>query len=126
MDTRILVDEDIEYGKNLLEFLDSKKLDIRIAMWFLDTETGRWHLILSTPLVDNIGPRKVYLKIIKYLEKFDSPIKIDDIKLLTYESPFANIFKGIFNTGDGISMIRFQENIINGLLIKDSVIYRVK
>ena len=125
MDTRILVDEDIESGKELLEFLDGKKLDIKIAMWFLDTEIGRWYLILSTPLVDEKGPRKVYLKLIKNLDGFETSIKIDNIKLLTYNSPFANIFKGIFNTGKGISQIRFQENVINGLLIKDAVIYRV-
>lgn len=126
MDTWILVDETIEDGKKLLEFLDSKELDIRIAMWFLDTETGRWNLILSTPLVDSEGPRKTYLKIIKLLENFETPITIDEIKLLTYDSPFANIFKSIFNTGEGISMIRFQENVINGLSIKDALIYRVK
>lgn len=128
MDTTILVDKDIESGKNLIEYLDKKNLDIKAALWIYNSELNRWYFIISSPLVDQNGARKMYLKIANHINKIRDSINfdVDDIRLLPYSSPLINLLKIGIRTGPGISGLRFQNNVINGQLIEDSYIYRMQ
>lgn len=127
MDTTILVEKDIESGRNLIEYLDNKNLNIKAALWLYNSEMNRWHFLISTPLVDEQGSRKLYFKIANYIKNIRDNINfdIDDIMLVSYNSALINMLKMMINTGTGISGIRFQNNVINGHLIEDAYIYRL-
>ncbi len=127
MDTTILVESDIEKGKKVIQYLDEKGLDIKIALWLYDKDADRWHLVLSTPLVDEFGSREIYVKIAEYLKdvQIDSDINVAHIKLWKYHSSLSRLFKQQIQTGDTLSQIRFRNNIINGTFIEDAIIYRV-
>jgi hypothetical protein len=127
MDTTILVDKDIESGKNLIEYLDKKNLSIKAAMWLYNSELKRWYFIISSPLVESEGTRKLYFKIANIINKKRDNINfdVDDIRLVPYSSPLINLIKMAIQTGPGISGIRFQNNVISGQLIEDAYIYRM-
>lgn len=127
MDTTILVEKDIESGKKLIEYLDNKNLDIKVALWLYNSEMCRWHFLISTELIDQEGARKLYFKIANYIKKIRDSINfdVDDIILTPYSSPLINLLKMVIKTGPGISGIRFQQNVINGHLIEDAYIYRL-
>jgi len=125
MDTRTLEREDIKSGAKLIEHFDNEGLKIKIAFWFLDEEIDRWYLYISTSSVQSEGSREVYKSILKSMQKIKTEIRIDDIKVIPYDSKMAKVFRDMIKTDKGINNIRFQNNILNGLLIKDALIYRV-
>lgn len=122
MDTRTLVREDIKLGKELIKHLDDKGLDIKIAFWFLEEEIDRWYLYISTPSVESEGSREVYRSILEAMQDIKTEIRINDIKVISYNSTMAETFKKTLKTGEGITDVRFQENFINGLFIKDALV----
>ena len=126
MDTRTLVREDIKSGKELIKHFDHKGLDIKIAFWFLDEEIDRWYLFISTSSVESEGSREVYRSILYAMKGFITEIRFEDIKVISYDSKMAKIFRSAIHTEKNtLEPIRFQGNVINGLYIKDALIYRV-
>lgn len=129
MDSKILVEEDINSGKKIIQYLDGKGLVIRVALWLYNSDSNRWHLVISIPEMEDIGSTELYLKIINYLKEMNEDdeldVNINDIKLIPYTSNLVTILKMGIGTDDGISSIRFQNNMINGHLIEDAFIYRV-
>ncbi len=126
MDTKTLVREDIKLGKKLIQHFDKKGLDIKIAFWYLDEEIDRWYLFISTPDVELEGGRKVYRQILDAMDDINTEIRFDDIKVISYNSSIAQLFRSAISTKkNSIDNIRFQGNAINGFYIKDALIYRV-
>ena len=127
MDTTILVDKDIESGKILLECLDHNGFDIKVALWFFNPELNKWDFLLSSPSVDKKGARDLYVKIGDKMREIQGDINftISNIVLLSYKHWLINLMKGALGTVGGISGIRFQGNVINGVLIHDAYIYRL-
>ena len=60
MDSQVLVDRNIVEGKELIEALDNRNLNIKAAMWFYFVESDEWKLLIATPMVDEKGTREAY------------------------------------------------------------------
>jgi hypothetical protein len=133
MGTTTLVENIFEEGKKFLEYLDKKGLDIKVALWIYQKENNSWKLILSAPDVEVWGSRFFYSKVLRYLKAFNvqhpdniliSPL---DIIILSYSDNFISLLKSMVKTSPApvISSIRFSNNVINGVLIDDALIYRL-
>ncbi|MBK0383355.1 hypothetical protein I5M32_10320 [Pedobacter sp. SD-b] len=126
MDTATLVNLDIEQGKQLVQFLDSKQFNIESAFWYFMEEPEVWRLIIASEEVDINGPKKTYRKILDYLkEKPEIEIPLQAISVISISDTLNKTFKSFVKTGDEISGIRLSRNVINGVFIKDAYIYRV-
>ena len=133
MATTTLVDNVFEEGKSFLEYLDKQNLDIRVAFWLYQKENNSWKLILSTPKVESLGSRFFYSKILRYLKSFNfqhlsnSSISPLDIVVLSYSDNFINLLKSMIKTSPApeIRSIRFSNNVVNGTLIDDVLVYRL-
>jgi hypothetical protein len=133
MATTTLVDNIFEEGKSFLEYLDKQNLDIRVAFWLYQKENNSWKLILSTPKVESLGSRFFYSKILRYLKSFNfqhmsnSSISPLDIFVSSYSDNFINLLKSMIKTSPApeISSIRFSNNVVNGTLIDDVLVYRL-
>lgn len=127
MDKKTLVNIDIEEGKKLLEQLDRSNMKISCALWYYVQDIEEWRLILATDLVDTFGPKKAYTNLLAQINKdaISIDIPFEAISLISPNDPLIKLFKFAIITGPGISGIRFSGNVINGVLIKDSYLYRV-
>lgn len=127
MDKKTLVNIDIEEGKKLLEILDKSSIKITSAFWFYLTEIEEWRLMLATKLIEEVGPQKAYTKLLentnKHKETIDIPLEA--ITLISPNDPLNLLLKSAIKTGPKISGVRFSGNVINGVLIKDSYLYRI-
>jgi len=129
MDSQILVDRNIIEGKELIEALDNKELNIKAAMWFYFAESDEWKLLIATPMVDEKGPKEAYRLIQMVIGEMPATSKTsisfkDVIVLSPRDDPIALVGKMI-RTGPGLSGIRFTKNVINNKLIDDAYIYRL-
>lgn len=91
MDKTILVEKelimplevDIEGGRTLLKALEKVDFGVRAALWLYSSDSGRWRLMLGSPLVDQEGPKSAYTVVQSELAKLKprSRISLWDISV---------------------------------------------
>ena len=125
--TESLSDSMIRAGAKLIERLDVEQSQVRSAFWLYISEDKAWKLIIASPLVDSLGPREYYKKVVVAnsvaLEE-EEVISLNDIGVTSTTNQIVQLLKFAIGTGDGISGVRFSKNTINGHFIEDSYIYR--
>jgi hypothetical protein len=127
MDKATLVEKDIADGKLLIEALDRSKFTLSGALWFYFPKAEEWRLLLVSPLVDRMGPRKSYSIIQSVIEDFPPSfgISIINISVTSPKSELIQLLKIAIRTGPEISEIRFSRNTINNVFIEDALVYRL-
>ena len=127
MVTAALTDEMIQSGRSLIEELDKAGLSVDVAMWMLFPEISAWKLMISSPGFITKGPKAAYDVVQKALSKIGHPqLKLDDIVIAKAEVPLLKLMRMAVRTGDqSLASIRFTNNVINGQLIPDALIYRL-
>ena len=90
MDKKALAGPDIEQGRKFLELLSDSKVSLDAAFWQKDQLFGRWELFIVTPLVEKIGLRETYRRLVEILEKTPQRPDIDliNVSVLTPEAHF--------------------------------------
>jgi hypothetical protein len=114
-------------GAKLIERLDAKQSEIKSAFWLYFSEDKTWKLIISSPLVDALGPREFYKKVVdanSLASEEEEVISLNDVGVTNTSNQIVQLLKFAIGTGGGISGIRFSRNTINGHFIEDSYIYR--
>ena len=114
-------------GAKLIERLDAKHSEIKSAFWLYFSEDKTWKLIIASPLVDTLGPREFYKKVVdanSTASEEEEVISLNDIGVTSTTHHVVHLLRSAIGTDGGISGIRFSRNTINGHFIEDSYIYR--
>ncbi|MES2676263.1 MAG: hypothetical protein V4660_18640 [Pseudomonadota bacterium] len=125
--TEILSDSMMKAGAKLVERLDAEQAEVKSAFWLYFSEDKTWKLIIASPLVDSLGPREYYKKVVganSAASEEEEVISLNNIGVTNTVSQIVQLLKFAIGTGGGISGIRFSRNTINGHFIEDSYIYR--
>jgi len=133
MVTEILVKESlseqmISAGSDLIRRLDEAGLKVSGALWFYETDSNDWRLIIVSPDVRAKGVKTVYEEVqsvVRATPGDQSIISLKDISVVDSDDSLISLLKIAIKTDNGISRIRFSRNMINGTLIEDSYIYRL-
>jgi hypothetical protein len=127
MATTSLVEQSIRDGKTLIEALDRSGFGVHSALWYYVPETGRWLLIISSPIVSEKGPKEAYTSIQKVLAGLPHvAISLKDISVVSPDHELIRLFGPVISTGAGIVGVRFSQSTINGIFIEDAYIYRMQ
>ncbi|MBZ5556854.1 MAG: hypothetical protein LAO77_06205 [Acidobacteriia bacterium] len=124
-----LTPELIQEGAALIEGLDRAGVSPDAALWFYFPDISAWKLVLAEVKVGPEGPREVYRSVQKTLQTLRNQVthmSLDDVALAKPDAPFIRLLAQTIATGPGISGIRFTGNVINGTLIEDAYIYRLR
>jgi len=132
MATEVLVkhtlsDEMISAGAELTRRLDAARFTVSAALWLYDSDAG-WRFVIGSPEVRTRGPRWAYKQVQSVISKIpeqQSKIPLKDITIVDSSDPLIALLRVAIKTGDGISGIRFSQNVINGTVIEDAYIYRI-
>jgi len=119
----------IEAGKVLVRELDKTQLEPDAAFWFYFPDIQAWKLVIAEIKVGPRGPKEVYSQIQRILRKLPKDVAVlslDDIALARPDAAIVALLRKAVRTGPGISGIRFKRNVIDGMLIEDAYIYRVR
>ncbi len=124
-----LSSEMISSGEALTRRLDEARFVVSASLWLYIPETNAWRLIIGTPEVRTLGPKKAYKQVQSVISRMPldhARIPLKDITVIDSNDPLLSLLRLAIKTGDGISGIRFTRNVINGTPIEDAYIYRIR
>ncbi len=124
-----LTPELIREGAALVEGLDQAGVSPDAALWFYFPDMNAWKLLLAEVNVGPEGPREVYRTVQRTLQTLRNQIShlsLEDVALAKPDAPMIKLLAQAVTTGPGIAGIRFKNNVVNGTLIEDAYIYRLK
>ncbi len=126
--TKELNREMIDAGSALSEKLESKNFDATAVLWLYFDEFERWRIVVGSPRVDKLGPRKVYEEIQTILDDMEddaSGLRLMNIAVVgDNKSPVAALRREASELG-GIEEGRVSGPVSRDYIV-DSWIYRVK
>jgi hypothetical protein len=124
MASALLVDEQIEAGKALLGALDRSEARVTTAFWLYESDSGSWKLVLAMPIIDTEGTQAAYRAINTALTEVQSKLLLRDIEVTSPKDERVVAIRRAYRTGPVIGSIRLTNNIVNGTLIEDALVYR--
>ena len=84
----VLVEQQIDDGRKLLEQLDAQRFPVSGALWYYLPERETWSLVIVSPIADTKGPNYGYTRIQKALGNAETPsLALDDITLVGMQDP---------------------------------------
>jgi hypothetical protein len=126
MAAAVLVDADVEMGRELLRILDEIKFPVTAAAWIFFPDVEEWRLVIRTPKAEKNLLQALLELAISLDERGDLRKRIDlsRVKLVSPKDKMLAAMSSVVQV-DGNSTIRFARNVINGVLIDDALIYRL-
>jgi len=128
MVTTTLTQEMVESGNVLVRQLDKQGAQPDAVFWLYFPDIEEWKLIIAEVKLSKQGPKKIYKKIqdiISLSGKELHGLSLDSVVLAKPDTHIVKLLKMAIHTGQGISGIRFTNNVINGTVVEDAYIYRL-
>jgi hypothetical protein len=119
---------DIDFGKSLWHALrGNEKFPVDGALWLSQSESDAWHLLVATPRVDEIGPRKAY----EELSKITRRLRVDSgqlsrVELISPRQPFYQALRSVFGKTATVEGARLGNTQIGGKYINDAYLYEIR
>jgi hypothetical protein len=124
-----LTPELMSEGAALVAKLDSLGVSPDAAFWIFFPDIGGWKLLLAESKLGTAGPKEVYREVQKALTTLRNQIvhlSLEDVSVAKPNAPVVQLLRQMIATGPGIHGIRVSKNMINGVMIDDAYIYRLK
>ena len=119
---------DIDFGKALWHALRrNKKFRAIGALWSFKSESGEWHLLIATPRVDEIGPRKAYEELSDLTRRVPADsAQLLRIELISPKQPFYQALRSVFGKTPSVEGARLGNTQIGGRYIDDAYLYEIR
>src|SRR5438309_1585911 len=119
---------DVDFGKILWEALRrSKKFPAKGALWLFQSESGEWHLLIATPRVDEIGPRKAYEELADITRNIPADsAQLLRIELISPRLPFYQALRSVFGKTASVEGARLGNTQVGGIYIDDAYLYEIR
>lgn len=87
MDKTALVEQDIDQGRRLIQALDQAAFPVVAALWNYLPEERAWRLLIASPRVAELGPRRAYAAIQDVLGRSQIGIPLQHIAAVSPDEP---------------------------------------
>lgn len=117
----------IRAGKRLLENLDRAGFEVRACFWLYDTESARWRLAISSPVVRVEGSRAAYAKIRSVAEGNKltrESFTVGTVRAIKDTDQLVRALGKGAQTGAVTSGARLTETVVDGAFVTDAYVYR--
>ncbi len=125
----VITDKMIDAGKQLTEALDDNpEITVSASLWLYSPENNTWSLLIASPQLHKLGPRRVYEIVLSALLPISAKfpfLSLGDIRVVSSDDPLIALLRLAAPTGEEVAGFRFNRNTIKGHYIEDSYIYRV-
>jgi hypothetical protein len=125
MDKTALVGPDIEEGRRFLDLLRVARVQVNAALWQRDELSGRWSLLIVTPLVEELGVKGTYRRLDEILSKAPQRPKIDLLNVSVF-TPEARFHKSLHRELRHVRDLPVTRQPVGDHVVEDGFIYFVK
>lgn len=118
---------DIDFGKQLWQALRNNTIfPAQGMLWLLESENG-WRLLIATPRVDEVGPRKAYEELGNITRGVvpgaGQPWKIE---LISPRIPLYQALRRTFGKTASVEGARLGNTQVEGMYIDEAYLYEVR
>ena len=126
MAAAILVDSDVEMGRELLRILDETKFPVTAAAWIFFPDIEEWRLVIRTPKAEKNLQQALLELAVSLDERGDLRRRLDlsRVRLVPPKDKLLAAMGSVVRV-EGTSDIRFTRNVINGVVVDDALTYRL-
>jgi len=119
---------DIDFGKAIWHALrGSKKFPAKGVLWLFQSESGEWHLLIATPKVDEVGPRKAYEELTLVTKRLAAdPTNLRRIELISPRLPLYQALRDVFGKTASVEGVRLGNTQVGGMYINDAYLYETR
>ena len=124
MDRKVLVNIDVDGGREVIQALDKSDLKVMSAFWLFHDEAEEWRLMIATPYYDRNGPLETYRKVLQVLEDNSLPMRLESISVISLSDYRNKAVRASLKTGDEITGKWYSSFVSQGTYVGDIYLYR--
>jgi hypothetical protein len=123
-----LTGTDIEFGSTIWNSLrGNKKFPVLGILWLFQRSSDEWHLLIATPRVDEVGPRKAYEELSEITRRIPADsAQLLRIELVSPKLPFYQALRSVFGNTASVEGARLGNTQIAGIYIDDAYLYEIR
>lgn len=126
MDQALLVNIDIDLGREVISALETAGLTVNVALWAWLSEYEDWRLVLASRKLDKEGPRQRYELINDATDAAGIGIqRAPEILVLKTTDPFIRELRRLFGKSKNVEGMRLGGQVIGGRFIRDAWVYLI-
>lgn len=119
---------DLQFGKNIWQALRLQGgFEWNGIFWLLDPEAEQWHLVVATPLLDRLGPRRAYTMLTDLIQRV--PATGDQLLRITLISPKDPLYaslQSVFAQTASVEGLRLGNTYIGNVVVPEAYLYEVR
>jgi hypothetical protein len=127
MDQAVLVNFDIENGKEVIDALDREGKNPNVALWAKLPDYENWRLVIASDRLDQSSSRSGYSEINAALKKAGIPIhRKPSIFLRPMNKPFIQALRQTFASAKDTYGMRLGGQTFGNQYLEDAFVYRIR
>ena len=121
-----LMEVDIDFGRKVLQLLrQNATFPFQGVFWLLN-ESGIWHLLIASPRVDAVGPRKAYEEMEEATHLLSTDVDQSlKIELISPKHPFYQGLQAIYGNKN-VDGTRLSNTQIQGMYLDAAYLYEIR
>ncbi|MGB7267051.1 MAG: hypothetical protein WBC92_16165 [Terracidiphilus sp.] len=127
MDQAVLVNFDIENGKEVIDALDREGKTPNVALWAKLPDYENWRLVIASDRLDQSSSRSGYSEINAALKRAGIPIhRKPSIFLRPMNKPFIQALRRTFASTKDTYGMRLGGQTFGNQYLEDAFVYRIR
>jgi hypothetical protein len=124
-----LVRTEIDAGLNLVRALDDAHFGVVGALWLYYADADRWRFVIAADAAPKDIEKK-YLEAATIVSQWREAhpaqpvLDLARVRIVSQSDPLIRGLQPIIRV-DGLSEIRFSNNVVNGIYVEDALIHRM-
>jgi hypothetical protein len=119
---------DVEFGRRLWHQLHAnRKFPISGMLWLLEPDGADWHLVIASPIVDKLGPRDAYRRLVE-VGGLDPAVsgQLLRVDLIGTKHPLYRGLSSVFARTASVEGARLGGSQVGGVYVEDAYLYGVR
>jgi len=119
---------DWDFGRMLYQALrENTRFPAHGAFWLFQSDPGEWHLLIATPRVDQVGPRKAYEELAEVTRSIVAdPTRLLRVELISPKLPLYQALRSVFAKTASVEGARLGNTQVGGMYIDDAYLYEIR
>ena len=119
---------DLEFGRSLWSILRAQRaFEWNGIFWLLDQEAEQWHLVVVTPLLDQLGPREAYTMLADLTKSI--PASGDQLLRITLMSPKDRLYdslRSVSSHAASVEGLRLGNTYLGNVIVPEAYLYDIR